>query len=166
MSDEYIIAKYLRLSLEDGDLDDIKDESNSISNQRKLLDFKIAQFPEFQEAKVLEFVDDGFSGTSFERPGVQKLLRLAKEGKINCIVIKDFSRWGRDYITVSDYLEQIFPFLQIRVISVDDNYDSNDVESTAGNIEVGITNLMPDRRMMICIAKEPELWRVSLLTLY
>lgn len=144
MSDEYIIAKYLRLSLEDGDLDDIKDESNSISNQRKLLDFKIAQFPEFQEAKVLEFVDDGFSGTSFERPGVQKLLRLAKEGKINCIVIKDFSRWGRDYITVSDYLEQIFPFLQIRVISVNDNYDSNDVESTAGNIEVGITNLMHD----------------------
>ena len=51
MSDEYIVAKYLRLSLEDGDLDDVKDESNSISNQRKLLDFRIAQFPEFQDCR-------------------------------------------------------------------------------------------------------------------
>lgn len=114
MLNEYVIAKYLRLSLEDGDLDETKDESNSIQNQRKLLDYNISKYPEFQGAKILEFVDDGYSGTSFDRPGVQKLLNAAKEGKINCIIIKDFSRWGRDYITVSDYLEQIFPFLQIR----------------------------------------------------
>ncbi len=141
---EYIIAKYLRLSLEDGDLKEGKDESNSISNQRKLLEMKIAEYPEFANAKVLEFVDDGYSGTSFNRPGIQKLLELCKQGKVNCIFIKDFSRWGRDYITVCDYLEQIFPFLQIRVVSVNDNYDSEKTESTAGNIEVGFTNLMHD----------------------
>lgn len=144
MLNEYVIAKYLRLSLEDGDLDETKDESNSIQNQRKLLDYNISKYPEFQGAKILEFVDDGYSGTSFDRPGVQKLLNAAKEGKINCIIIKDFSRWGRDYITVSDYLEQIFPFLQIRVISVNDRYDSSNMASTAGNIEVGFTNIMHD----------------------
>ena len=144
MSDEYTIAKYLRLSLEDGDLDEAKDESNSISNQRKLLDYYIEQHPDLSGAKILEFVDDGYSGTSFDRPGVQKLLQMVKENKINCIMIKDFSRWGRDYIMVSDYLEQIFPFLQVRVISVNDNYDSATIASTAGNIEVGFTNIMHD----------------------
>ena len=94
MSDEYTIAKYLRLSLEDGDLDEAKDESNSISNQRKLLDYYIEQHPDLSGAKILEFVDDGYSGTSFDRPGVQKLLQMVKENKINCIMIKDFSRWG------------------------------------------------------------------------
>ena len=79
MSDEYIVAKYLRLSLEDGDLDDVKDESNSISNQRKLLDFRIAQFPEFQDAKVLEFVDDGFSGTNFDRPKERLTMRNTRQ---------------------------------------------------------------------------------------
>lgn len=92
----------------------------------------------------MEFVDDGYSGTSFDRPGVQKLLQMVKENKISCIMIKDFSRWGRDYIMVSDYLEQIFPFLQVRVISVNDNYDSATITSTAGNIEVGFTNIMHD----------------------
>lgn len=144
MSSRYVVAKYLRLSLEDGDLNDAKDESNSIQNQRKLLDFHIGKHPEFANAEILEFADDGYSGTSFNRPGVQRLLDAAKKGKINCIVFKDFSRWGRDYITVSDYLEQIFPFLQIRVISVNDNYDSETIESTAGNIEVGFTNIMHD----------------------
>ena len=144
MSDEYTIAKYLRLSLEDGDLDEAKDESNSISNQRKLLDYYIEQHPDLSGAKILEFVDDGYSGTSFDRPGVQKLLQMVKENKISCIMIKDFSRWGRDYIMVSDYLEQIFPFLQVRVISVNDNYDSATITSTAGNIEVGFTNIMHD----------------------
>ena len=76
MSDEYTIAKYLRLSLEDGDLDEAKDESNSISNQRKLLDYYIEQHPDLSGAKILEFVDDGYSGTSFDRPGVQKLLQM------------------------------------------------------------------------------------------
>ena len=143
---EYVIAKYLRLSLEDGDLDPIeKDESNSISNQRKLLDNFIKQRITDKKLKVLEFVDDGKSGTSFERPAVSNLLALAKQGKINCIIVKDFSRWGRDYIAVGDYLEQIFPFLQIRFISVNDDYDSDTLQyGSAGMVDVGFKNIMHD----------------------
>ena len=71
-------------------------------------------------------------------------MELAEQGLIANLIVKDFSRWGRDYIMVSDYLEQIFPFLQVRVISVNDNYDSATIASTAGNIEVGFTNIMHD----------------------
>lgn len=143
---EYIIAKYLRLSLEDADLDPFeKDESNSISNQRKLIDNVISDKFAGRKIKVLEFVDDGRSGTNFERPGVTELLELAKQGKINCIIVKDFSRWGRDYITVGDYLEQIFPFLQIRFISVNDDYDSDTLQyGSAGMVDVGFKNIMHD----------------------
>lgn len=142
---EYVIAKYLRLSLEDADIDPAeKDESNSISNQRKLLDGHIEKLG-IKDATVIEFVDDGYSGTSFERPDVKRLLELAKKGKIHCIIVKDFSRWGRDYIAVSDYLEQIFPFLQIRFISVNDQYDSDKLDyGSAGMVDVGFKNIMND----------------------
>lgn len=144
--DEYVIAKYLRLSLEDGDLDpNEKDESNSIKNQRKLIDGFIQARFAGKRIKVVEFVDDGKSGTNFNRPGITKLLELAKSGEINCIIVKDFSRWGRDYITVSDYLEQIFPFLQIRFISVNDDYDSENLQyGSAGMVDVGFKNIMHD----------------------
>ncbi len=143
---EYVIAKYLRLSLEDADLEPSeKDESNSISNQRKLIDNVISVKFSGKKINVLEFVDDGRSGTNFERPGVSELLDLAKQGKINCIIVKDFSRWGRDYITVDDYLEQIFPFLQIRFISVNDDYDSDTLQyGSAGMVDVGFKNIMHD----------------------
>lgn len=143
---EYVIAKYLRLSLEDADLDPAeKAESNSIFNQRRLIDDVISTKFAGKAVKVLEFADDGRSGTNFERPGVTKLLDLAKEGKINCIIVKDFSRWGRDYIAVSDYLEQIFPFLQIRFISVNDDYDSETLQyGSAGMVDVGFKNIMHD----------------------
>lgn len=144
--DEYVIAKYLRLSLEDGDLDpNEKDESNSIKNQRKLIDGFIQARFAGKKIRVIEFVDDGKSGTNFNRPGITKLLELAKNGEINCVIVKDFSRWGRDYITVSDYLEQIFPFLQIRFISVNDDYDSENLQyGSAGMVDVGFKNIMHD----------------------
>lgn len=143
---EYVIAKYLRLSLEDGDLDPLeKDESNSISNQRKLLDNYISEKLGECKAKILEFVDDGKSGTNFDRPAVTKLLNMAKAGKVNCIIVKDFSRWGRNYIAVGDYLEQIFPFLQIRFIAVNDDYDSDKLQyGSAGMVDVGFKNIMHD----------------------
>lgn len=143
---EYVIAKYLRLSLEDADLDPAeKEESNSISNQRRLIDDAISTKFASKTVKVIEFADDGRSGTNFDRPGVTKLLELAKQGKVNCIIVKDFSRWGRDYIAVSDYLEQIFPFLQIRFISVNDDYDSETLQyGSAGMVDVGFKNIMHD----------------------
>ena len=88
---EYVIAKYLRLSLEDADLDPAeKEESNSISNQRRLIDDAISTKFASKTVKVIEFADDGRSGTNFDRPGVTKLLELAKQGKVNCILAMSY----------------------------------------------------------------------------
>ena len=72
----------------------------------------------------IEFCDDGFSGTNFDRPDFQRMIECAKRGEISCIVVKDLSRFGRDYLEVGDYLEHIFPFLGIRFKSINDHYDS------------------------------------------
>lgn len=127
------IAKYLRLSSEDEDLDhSSKLESNSISNQRNLLDAYISRMPEFSEASVMEFCDDGWSGKNFERPAVQEMLLQARQGKLQCIIVKDLSRFGRDYLTVGNYISRVFPFLGVRFIAVNDGIDSirpSDVDS-------------------------------------
>lgn len=122
---EYVIAKYLRLSLEDADLDPAeKEESNSISNQRRLIDDAISTKFASKTVKVIEFADDGRSGTNFDRPGVTKLLELAKQGKVNCIIVKDMSRLGRDYLKVGMYTEMIFPNADIRFIAINNGVDS------------------------------------------
>lgn len=119
------VAKYLRLSSEDDDLKQGgKLESNSIGNQRNLLDAYIKRIPELAGARVLEFCDDGWSGKNFERPAVQELLSKVKQGKIQCIVVKDISRFGRDYLTVGNYISRVFPFLGVRFIAVNDGFDS------------------------------------------
>ena len=122
---DFVIAVYLRLSSEDQDLKRSgKAESNSIGNQRNLiLDF-IRRIPEFAGAKIQEFCDDGWSGKNFERPGVQEMLGLVKQGKIQCIIVKDISRFGRDYLEVGNYLSRVFPFLNVRFIAVNDGFDS------------------------------------------
>lgn len=120
----YRIALYLRLSVEDGDA---KDESNSITNQRLLLHEHIisdSSLSEQKDREIAEYKDDGYSGTNFNRPGLKTLLEDVKSGVINCIVVKDLSRFGRDYIEIGTYLDQIFPFLGVRFISVNDGYDS------------------------------------------
>ena len=126
------IGTYVRLSLEDDDLFDGKLESNSITNQRDLLRTFIHNMPDLAHAEILEFCDDGYSGKNFERPGVKQLLEAARRGRIQCIIVKDISRFGRDYITVGNYLSRVFPFLGIRFIAVNDHYDSirkSDVDS-------------------------------------
>lgn len=105
MQDKYIIVKYLRLSREDGD----KIESDSISNQRNLIDYHISKVFADREIETIELVDDGYSGTNMNRPGMKKLLILAETHSINCIIVKDFSRFARDYIEVGKYIEKIFP---------------------------------------------------------
>ena len=107
----YVIAEYLRLSSEDVDLKDTKKtESNSISNQRELLNAHLEKIPEFVGAEVIEFCDDGWSGKNFERPAVQDMLAQVRQGKIQCVIVKDLSRLGRDYLTVENYISRIFPF--------------------------------------------------------
>ena len=121
----YVIAEYLRLSSEDVDLKDTKKtESNSISNQRELLNAHLEKIPEFVGAEVIEFCDDGWSGKNFERPAVQDMLAQVRQGKIQCVIVKALFRLGRDYLTVENYISRIFPFLGVRFISVNDGIDS------------------------------------------
>lgn len=142
----YIIALYIRLSSADRDKSENgKDESDSITAQRDMLRNFVAARPEFAGAEIIEFCDDGRTGTNFERTGVSKMLDAAKLGQINCIIVKDLSRFGRDYIEVGDYLEQIFPFLGIRFIAINDNYDSIDHPyGSAGLIDVSFKNVIYD----------------------
>ena len=126
-------AKYVRLSSEDNDLrQGGKLESNSIANQRDLLDAFISRTPELAGTSIIEFCDDGWSGKNFERPAVQEMIAQVRAGKIQCIVVKDLSRFGRDYLTVGNYISSVFPFLGVRFIAVNDGYDSSrpmDVDS-------------------------------------
>lgn len=118
-------AKYIRLSAEDDDLGESgKTESNSVTNQRHLLDAFISRTPDLADTSVIEFCDDGWSGKNFERPAVQEMLAQVQEGKIQCIVVKDLSRFGRDYLTVGNYISSVFPFLGVRFIAVNDGFDS------------------------------------------
>ncbi len=136
------LGLYYRLSLADGDLGkDDKEESNSIENQRLLL----TTFVESRDdlvGEIKEYIDDGFSGTNFDRPAFKRMLEDAKKGVIHTIILKDLSRLGRDYIGVGDYLEQIFPVLGVRVIAVNSMYDSNDYLGKTVGLEISITNLV------------------------
>jgi len=132
------IALYIRLSAEDDNVG----ESDSIKNQRDLLYDYLSLHEEFSGHKVLEFNDDGWSGTNFERPGVKKLLELAKKKEIGCIIVKDFSRFGRNFIDVCDYIDQIFPFLGIRFIAVNENYDSSKSKGSTAPIDVAFKTLI------------------------
>lgn len=111
-------AVYIRLSREDGD----KEESDSVGNQRKLLTEYIAK----KKDLVLydTYIDDGYSGTNFRRPSFQRMLEDIESGNVNCVIVKDLSRFGRDYIETGRFLERVFPDLGIRFISITDGIDS------------------------------------------
>lgn len=137
------IAMYIRLSLEDGDINNNgKKESNSIVNQRSLLQEFIKSDAELSQYEIKEFCDDGYSGTNFHRPAFQKMMQEVKKQEIQCIIVKDLSRFGREYLDVSSYLERIFPVFGIRFISVNDYFDSNDYIGTTGGMELAFRNLI------------------------
>jgi len=116
---------YVRLSREDGD----KEESNSVTGQKDLICDYLSHHPELRECGMK--VDDGYTGSNFDRPGFQEMMAEVKAGKINCIVVKDLSRFGRDHLDAGEYIERIFPFLGVRFIAINDHYDSlhSNVES-------------------------------------
>lgn len=136
-----ILAHYLRLSDED---DDMIDESNSITNQRLILQREMEQRADLNGFGVREYVDDGFSGKNFNRPGITRLLDDIKGGKVHGVMVKDFSRFGRDHIELGNYIEKIFPLLRIRFIAVNNRFDSNDYIGTTPDMDVGFENLMYD----------------------
>lgn len=131
-------AGYMRLSREDGD----KLESDSVKNQRELIKEFFAQHDGLNF--VDEYVDDGFSGTSYDRPAFQRLMEDVKSEKINCIIVKDLSRLGRNYIETGRYLEKIFPMLGVRFISILDHYDSANDSTEADQIIIPFKNLIND----------------------
>ena len=132
---------YLRLSLEDGDQ---QDESNSITSQREILKDYIRSREEFTGVQIREHIDDGYTGTNFNRPAFQKMIALVKKNEVKTILVKDLSRFARDYIESGAYIEQIFPFMQVRFISVNDNYDSKNNENGISSLEIPFKNLVYD----------------------
>ena len=139
----YHAAIYVRLSKEDGDVANAaKAESNSISNQKNL----IRDFLKDKEDIVIvsERVDDGYSGSNFERPAFKLMLEDIKKGIVDCVVVKDLSRFGREYIDSGRYIERLFPALGVRFIAINDNYDSLDGKDQADEIIIPFKNLIND----------------------
>ena len=136
-------AAYLRTSLEDFNrAHGLADQSQSISNQRKVILEYVQHNPEFSEVQIREFIDDGLTGTNTDRPQFQAMIEAARRGEVKCIIVKDLSRFGRNYLDVGDYLEHIFPFLGVRVIAVNDGYDSKQYEGKTGGMDIAFRNFM------------------------
>ncbi len=118
--------------------DDTDGGSSSIINQRKLVKDYISNIRELASMPFREFYDDGYSGSSMDRPAMKQILKLVRENKVQCIVVKDFSRFARNYIEMGTYLEQIFPFLGVRFISISDRYDSKDSKGKSSDIKCSL----------------------------
>lgn len=151
MSEQKSVAIYLRISQEDLDMREgaidsyvDKGESNSISNQRKLLQEYIVKNSEFSKSEIIEYLDDGYSGTHFDRPGFISMMKAIENGRIDCIFVKDFSRFGRNFLQVGDYLEQFLPLHGVRFVSINDSYDSKLISGYTGGIDVAFKNLIYD----------------------
>lgn len=136
-------AIYLRLSKEDGDVvDGNKLISNSISNQKELIMGYLESHPEIHVHSV--WADDGWSGVNFDRPNFQLMLNEIKRGNVDCVIVKDLSRFGRNYIEAGRYIEKIFPVLGVRFIAVTDGYDSANSEQYGNEMVVPFKNLIND----------------------
>ena len=119
------VALYIRLSVEDG-----KKRSNSIENQQLIIDDYISDKPEF---KVYDtYIDNGLTGATFDRPSFQRMLADIEAGHINCVIVKDLSRLGRNAIDTGYYIEQYFPKNKVRFIAVTDNFDTANPSRSSG----------------------------------
>lgn len=135
---KYKAAIYLRLSKEDGD----KEESYSISNQRDLaMDFLSKHSDIFL---VDEMIDDGYTGSNFQRPSFKKMIDKVSKGEINCVIVKDLSRFARDYIGSGYYLEKLFPSMGVRFISINDNIDYKVDNSADTRLIMAFKNVLND----------------------
>lgn len=122
----------------------IKDESNSITNQCAYIRSYINKDKALRKMNVLEFVDDGYTGKNMTRPDMQRMLDLVKRNQISCVIVKDFSRFSRDRIEQGKYIEQIFPFMGVRFIAINDNYDSADYVGGIDEIDVSFKEILFD----------------------
>ena len=132
----YHTAGYIRLSIEDSG----KTDGYSLENQEKLVKDFIADQQDMRLYRL--YIDNGATGTVFERPAFDEMMQDMKDGKINCIVVKDLSRLGRNYLEAGNYLEQIFPFFRVRFISITDGYDSNSPDVTDESLIIPLKNII------------------------
>ena len=136
------VAIYIRLSMADEDTSRSKEESDSVQHQRLLIHEFLNRHPELKDAPRTEFIDDGFTGTNTNRPAFQNMMKKLRSGELNVLVTKDFSRAMRDYTEMGNYLECVFPFLDVRYISINDGYDSNDYKGVTSGMDVVIRNIV------------------------
>ena len=139
----YDTALYLRLSRDDTDIDGrIKTESNSISSQRELLREYVQSHEDLQIFDI--YIDDGYSGADFKRPEFERMMEDIRAGKVNCVIVKDLSRFGRDYIEAGRFIQKTFPAFHVRFIAVTDNYDSLSADTTDSALVLPIKNFVND----------------------
>ena len=136
------VAEYIRLSQEDSDNGNEKQESNSVTSQKTILNEYIEEHDDLIVYDT--YIDDGFTGTDFNRPSFQRLLEDMRNGNINCVIVKDLSRLGRNYIEVGNYIEQVFPLFNIRFIAINDGVDSFKNPASTNTILVPFKNLIND----------------------
>ena len=128
---KYVIALYVRLSIEDS-----KVESMSIQNQLITLHQYADTLEGVRNTEVLEFIDNGYSGTNFERPAIQELLDMVRAGRVHCVMVKDFTRFGRNSIEVGYFIERVFPVFGIRFLSINDAFDSDELHGDTGGLKM------------------------------
>ncbi len=132
------VALYIRLSREDGD----KLESESVTSQKEMLHNFLSHNPDLQIYDT--YIDDGYTGTNFERPNFMRMWEDVQNKKVNCVIVKDLSRFGRDHIGTSRYIEIVFPMLNVRFISINDNIDSFLDPKSVNNVVLPFKNLIND----------------------
>ena len=115
-----------------------------IPNQKLILREKAMSLPEWDNSEILEFIDNGHTGTNFERPAVQELLTMVQAGKINCIIVKDLSRFGRNSIETGYFIERVFPLYHTRFISVSDDFDTANFKGDTGGIDIAFKYLISE----------------------
>lgn len=139
----YYVAMYLRLSRDDEDIDgNNKSESNSISSQREIIRSYIREYEDMDLYDV--YVDDGFTGSNFERPDFKRMIGDIEAGMVNCVIVKDLSRFGRDYIEAGRYIQKTFPKQGVRFIAIIDNFDSLTADDSESSIVLPVKNFIND----------------------
>ena len=139
----YHAAVYVRLSKEDGDIADAKKaESNSISNQKSLIMHFLKNKDDIKAVSTFE--DDGYTGSNFDRPGFRKMMDRIESGDIDCVIVKDLSRFGREYISAGNYIQRVFPALGVRFIAINDNVDTIDTLNPVNEVVIPFKNLVND----------------------
>ena len=139
----YHTAIYLRLSRDDEDIDgSAKRESDSISSQRELARSFVREQPDMELFDI--YIDDGYSGANFDRPDFKRMMADIENGNVNCVVVKDLSRFGRDYIEAGRFIQKTFPAFSVRFIAITDHYDSLTADQSTTSLVIPVKNFVND----------------------